>query len=868
VVVAARPLRARPMVTGERLLGDLKGALMFRCFRARPHCRAAALIAALTAAIVPMTGGPSATAQTSSPSAARAPGLPGDPLSRTPPVIRQDARATKAPAAAFRQVAEQVGSQPKIRVSVGLQAVFDTQDLGTEQSRAAARDRVRVARDAFVAANPWLGNRQMSTMSYFPMTSFEVTAAELARLEASGKAASITASTALPPSLGVSTGSDLVSSAVETAHGYTGAGQSIAVLDSGVDRTHPFLAGRVVAAAEACFASGLFGCASNGEPTDFDEGAAAPCTYHDSCKHGTHVAGIAAGKRTTGTFDGVAPGAEIIAVNVMSWTDDPFDPEPPEPKAYDLDIGSGLEHVFNQMASGRPVAAVNISIGSGNYTDTACGPYPAGFDPVKPWIDVLTYYGTAVVISSGNDGQPNGINWPACHGPAVSVGNSTDIDEVFLDSNTHASLDLLAPGTLIESSVTDNELGHTMEGDWTGTSMAAPHVTGAWAVLKSRYDGAHYVNGVLQALKNTGPRITDGRPGVSNTTSRLDLDAALATWGYVWADQPTAASYTPSAGHQANSTGAANTVTRSNTGVYVVKMPNLGGGTPVPAGFATGNVQVNAFGSVANRCKNGGSFRTAMELQVIVYCHNSAGALADTQFTLLFHANESVRSNQAAYVYASLPTTPSYEPNKQYQANSTGQMNTIQRTAVGRYTVNFPGFTVNTGNVQVTAVTSSSTDASYCKVVSSATTSASVACNSAAGTAVDTNFQLAYTANASITTVDRDTPALVRRGAYVRANPTTSTYVTQTGPYVWNGGGGTIQARRTGTGVYEVLIANMPSENATIAMVTAVGTGTAHCVATGWPAAGTSTWVVVKCGTPAGAAADSAFSLLYSTNLP
>ncbi|PWT83651.1 MAG: hypothetical protein C5B57_06465, partial [Blastocatellia bacterium] len=98
--------------------------------------------------------------------------------------------------------------------------------------------------------------------------------------------------------------------------GFDGTGTAIAVLDTGVDRTHPFLADKVVE--EACFSSTVEGASQTFCPNGQDEqrgmGSAGPCPLGD-CLHGTHVAGIAAGNGTRAgqPFSGVAKGAQLIA---------------------------------------------------------------------------------------------------------------------------------------------------------------------------------------------------------------------------------------------------------------------------------------------------------------------------------------------------------------------------------------------------------------------------------------------------------------------------------------------------------------------------------------------------------------------------
>jgi subtilisin family serine protease len=78
----------------------------------------------------------------------------------------------------------------------------------------------------------------------------------------------------------------------------------VAVLDTGVDKTHPFLSGKVVE--EACYSAG--GNCPNGATSEVGSGAGVQCTYAAAaCRHGTHVAGIAAGQGSS--FSGVARGS-------------------------------------------------------------------------------------------------------------------------------------------------------------------------------------------------------------------------------------------------------------------------------------------------------------------------------------------------------------------------------------------------------------------------------------------------------------------------------------------------------------------------------------------------------------------------------
>src|SRR6185312_8558092 len=104
--------------------------------------------------------------------------------------------------------------------------------------------------------------------------------------------------------------------------GASGLGWSIAVLDTGVDKTHPFLAGKVVS--EACYGTNMAGvastCPGSVDTTAVGSGVPCPAGVH-GCEHGTHLAGIAAGHRAS--LSGVARDASIIAIKVFSRIIDP-----------------------------------------------------------------------------------------------------------------------------------------------------------------------------------------------------------------------------------------------------------------------------------------------------------------------------------------------------------------------------------------------------------------------------------------------------------------------------------------------------------------------------------------------------------------
>ena len=180
------------------------------------------------------------------------------------------------------------------------------------------------------------------TYETVPYIALVLTPSALDRLEASGLAATLQRDVAEPATLAEST--RIVEATEARSVGRNGNGQTIAILDTGVDKAHPFLAGKVVS--EACF-SGNGNCPGGGTESTA-VGSGVPCTYAPTgCRHGTHVAGIAAGDGAA--FDGVAPGADLIAIQVFSrftGAGNCGTGEDPCALSFDSDQLAGLERVF------------------------------------------------------------------------------------------------------------------------------------------------------------------------------------------------------------------------------------------------------------------------------------------------------------------------------------------------------------------------------------------------------------------------------------------------------------------------------------------------------------------------------------------
>ncbi len=305
--------------------------------------------------------------------------------------------------------------------------------------------------------------------------------------------------------------------------GFDGSGWYVAILDTGIRASHNFFAGKNIV--QACFSSGEDGVPGagdcpNGLSTDTTSpNAARHFPTSPTSDHGTHVSGIAAGNdplRVPPLY-GIARGADIIAVQVFSQFFGLGGV-----RSYSSDQIAGLEYVFS-LRSTYNIASANMSLGGGQYFDQAS--CDAANLAVKAAIDNLRGAGIATVIASGNDGFCTSMGGPGCISSAVAVGNTQDNDLEAIDSSFHSTmLELYAPGSSVLSSVGASNSSYA---SYSGTSMAAPHVAGAWAVLKQA-DPAGSVDDLLAALQSTGDPVT-GRCVPSPTQKRIQIDLAVGT---------------------------------------------------------------------------------------------------------------------------------------------------------------------------------------------------------------------------------------------------------------------------------------------------------------------------------------------------
>lgn len=749
--------------------------------------------------------------------------LPASALAAPSQII--DTTARSAPAAAFDRLAAQADAAPsgRTRVIVTLKARFDASDAASKTAASRLDRQMRGIQDAVRSKLTGTDRAKVSGVDGQPYLALDASEDALRALQDTGEVAAIQPDRLLKPQLASTT--PVIESVGQVARGWDGSGRVVAIIEQGFDTSHPFFADRVVE--EACFKAvdhpGLGGSVlpcPNGESTQVGPGA----SYHDN-NHGTHVAGIAVGRRTLGVnFDGVAPDAALMPISFSSST--------VAPGLFQSDIMHALAYVRDRALAGVPVAAVNLSQGDETQQGDTCDA-----DPMKSSIDQLLALGIPTIIAAGNAGSTTNMAYPACISSAITVGSTSPHDQVSFFSNSTQRIDLLAPGegpngTKIISSVHD--FGGSIWGGSRGTSMAAPHVAGAWATYLERHPGAS-VEEVLAQFQRTGKPILDTRNGLNLTRYRINLSAALARTGYVVADQPTSSAYNPS--RQFNSMNATNSVSRTSTGTYTVTLPKLG-----PSGY--GNVHLQAYGSTTNRCESAGL--NWSQPRIAVRCKTVAGAAADTPFLVRFEVNETKRSSGAAYLTSLEPLLAEHTPEPQYQSNSAGATNVVTRTGTGQYSIEHPGMTT-TGVPHVTALGAGSS----CQLTVLGSTSGAVACYSAQGARIDA--PLSYTTNTSSTFTGG-------RGASLYAsNPTSTTAYTPTTR--WNSTGATNTVRKVSTGTYQVTMPGIPAATS-IPTVTAAGTASATvCRPVSW-ADGT---ITVGCVNSSGAAVDSRFSVSYAS---
>jgi subtilisin family serine protease len=294
------------------------------------------------------------------------------------------------------------------------------------------------------------------------------------------------------------------------AAGVTGAGRTIAIVDTGIDVYHPDFGGG----------------ASGGNRIlggwNFADGNA---DIYDCEGHGTSVAGVAAG------VQGIAPQASIVALKVFGARDGCLG-------ALSSDVLAAVDWALERREE-LGIEVLNLSLADDRVRSGFCD----AEDPVSSRLFARARAeGLAVVAASGNSGQATSLSWPACHADILSVGmvysagqgptswdgaaGCSDLvtgpDVIPCISNGGPALSILAPGVRWVTPTA----GGGRRTTFSGTSAAAP--AAAASILLSRQVAAHFDPSLsADFLRLTGVPVTSSRTGA--TTPRVDVGAAYVS---------------------------------------------------------------------------------------------------------------------------------------------------------------------------------------------------------------------------------------------------------------------------------------------------------------------------------------------------
>ncbi|MER7458502.1 S8 family serine peptidase [Micromonospora sp. NPDC126480] len=337
--------------------------------------------------------------------------------------------------------------------------------------------------------------------------------------------------------------------------GLTGTGVTVAVLDTGVDVTHPDLAGQVA------------------EARNFTETPDA----RDTVGHGTHVASTIAGSGAAsgGRYKGVAPDATLLDGKVCE------------------DFGCTESAILAGMqwaAVDKRADVINMSLGGWDGPEV---------DPLEEAVGALTAQtGALFVIAAGNDGVDASVGSPASADAALAVG-AVDRDDELADFSSRGPRvgddalkpDITAPGVdIVAARSANGQIGDPVGERYvrlSGTSMATPHVAGAAALLAQRHPdwAAGQLKSTLMASARPHPEQTAYQQGAG----RVDLTRAI---GQAVTSDPASVSFGRVLWPHDDDTPVTRTVAWRNSGSGAVTLDLTvvatgPGGRPAPAGMFT-----------------------------------------------------------------------------------------------------------------------------------------------------------------------------------------------------------------------------------------------------------------------------------------
>ncbi len=335
----------------------------------------------------------------------------------------------------------------------------------------------------------------------------------------------------------------------------SGAGSVIAILDTGIT-SHSDLNANILPGYDFIIDTAVSndGDGRDSNPADPGDWTTAGSCYSgspasNSSWHGTHVAGtVAALTNNSVGVAGTAFGAKIVPVRVLGTCG-----------GYDSDIADAMIWASGGTVAGIPANAnpadvINLSLGGSG----ACGATS------QAAINTAVANGTTLAIAAGNGNANVSGSSPANCANVVAVGSITSTGARSSFSNYGAGVDVAAPGSTIYSTMnagTQAPGGQTYV-NYSGTSMATPHVAGVVALVQARRNAlglAQYTPAEMEALLKSSARAFPSTPSQPIGAGILNAKAAVDAAG----GGP--ANVAPTANFSSSTSGLTATFTDSST---------------------------------------------------------------------------------------------------------------------------------------------------------------------------------------------------------------------------------------------------------------------------------------------------------------
>ncbi len=442
-----------------------------------------------------------------------------DPLAAPPPSLASELRTVATPLDAMERLAPSLVRRllegpGTVRVLVVLNEpmIGELAGAGSEGFDAIRTRYLANLQHRFVTATAPLGLRPLRGFSHLPLVLAEVPAERV--VDVAGDPLVRAVQLDRPVQAQRAEGGALIRANQLLSQGGTGAGVGIAIVDTGIDVSHPEFSAPNKVRAWGNYTD------SPGDGTTDDNG------------HGTACAGIAAG-----ASGGMAPQAHLWALKVLNA----------EGQGSDAAVIQAFNDIYANRTNFGGVQVVSVSIGGSDVWEGTCdGDNPAYVTAIQQLVSA----GILVFVSAGNGGCSNGVSAPSCVSGAIAVGAvydanvgvqpgvgsifvgtcipeeqggcqdaTTAADKIACYSNSSSRLDILAPAHC----ATTPQAGGGYKTCFGGTSAACPYAAGVAAQILSLRGSATPAE-VKNAMMTTGRSLADPRNGI--TRRRIDAVAA------------------------------------------------------------------------------------------------------------------------------------------------------------------------------------------------------------------------------------------------------------------------------------------------------------------------------------------------------